>query len=163
MSLSHFRLLPQCRRPLLLPLTSPSLNIVGCCYREGSNATSSLSQRRCYPSNIAPIIFWILCFCELQDEIIELGGRLTGDHECSNFFDSLDDLISASKEKLDSVKKALTSSVRGTLALKRLLDDVPTQTELIQSVVMMPSFPFFLGADCSYFFSAIIALLSHIS
>ncbi|XP_050938178.1 uncharacterized protein LOC103488264 isoform X2 [Cucumis melo] len=69
---------------------------------------------------------------ELQDEIIELGGRLTGDHECSNFFDSLDDLISASEEELDSVKKALMSSVRETLALKRLLDDVPTQTELIQ-------------------------------
>ncbi|XP_011649795.2 coiled-coil domain-containing protein 93 isoform X1 [Cucumis sativus] len=69
---------------------------------------------------------------ELQDEIIELGGRLTEDHECLNFFDSLDDLISASEEELDSVKKALALSVRETLALKRLLDDVPTQTELIQ-------------------------------
>lgn len=42
---------------------------------------------------------------ELQDEIIELGGRLTEDHECLNFFDSLDDLISASEGELDSVKK----------------------------------------------------------
>ncbi|XP_038885589.1 coiled-coil domain-containing protein 93 isoform X5 [Benincasa hispida] len=69
---------------------------------------------------------------KLQDEIIELEGRLTGYHECSNFLDSLDDLIRESEEELNSVKKALTSSLRETLALKRLLDDVPTQTELIQ-------------------------------
>lgn len=76
---------------------------------------------------------------KLQDEIIELEGRLTSDGECSNFLDSLDDLISESEEELNSVKKALRSSLRETLALKRLLDDVPTQTELIQSVLLSPS------------------------
>ncbi|XP_023547319.1 coiled-coil domain-containing protein 93 isoform X3 [Cucurbita pepo subsp. pepo] len=69
---------------------------------------------------------------KLQAEIFELEGRLTGDHECSNFLDSLDNFISESEEELNSVKKALASRLRETLALKRLLDDVPTQTELIQ-------------------------------
>ncbi|XP_022997448.1 coiled-coil domain-containing protein 93 isoform X1 [Cucurbita maxima] len=69
---------------------------------------------------------------KLQAEIFELEGRLTGDHECSNFLDSLDNFISESEEELNSVKKALASRLRETLALKWLLDDVPTQTELIQ-------------------------------
>lgn len=69
---------------------------------------------------------------KLQAEIFELEGRLTGDHEGSNFLDSLDNFISESEEELNSVKKALASRLRETLALKRLLDDVPTQTELIQ-------------------------------
>ncbi|KAG6598836.1 Coiled-coil domain-containing protein 93, partial [Cucurbita argyrosperma subsp. sororia] len=69
---------------------------------------------------------------KLQAEIFELEGRFTGDHECSNFLDSLDNFTSESEEELNSVKKALASRLRETLALKRLLDDVPTQTELIQ-------------------------------
>ncbi|KAG7029776.1 Coiled-coil domain-containing protein 93 [Cucurbita argyrosperma subsp. argyrosperma] len=69
---------------------------------------------------------------KLQAEIFELDGRFTGDHECSNFLDSLDNFTSESEEELNSVKKALASRLRETLALKRLLDDVPTQTELIQ-------------------------------
>ncbi|XP_022131909.1 coiled-coil domain-containing protein 93 isoform X2 [Momordica charantia] len=69
---------------------------------------------------------------KLQDEIIELEGRLTEDHDCSSLLDSLDHLISESQEELNSVKKELASRLRETLALKRLLDDVPTQTELIQ-------------------------------
>ena len=42
---------------------------------------------------------------KLQAEIFELEGRLTGDHECSNFLDSLDNFISESEEELNSVKK----------------------------------------------------------
>lgn len=42
---------------------------------------------------------------KLQDEIIELEGRLTEDHDCSSLLDSLDHLISKSQEELNSVKK----------------------------------------------------------
>lgn len=44
---------------------------------------------------------------KLQDEIIELEGRLTGDHDCSSFLDSLDNLISGSQGELNSVKKVI--------------------------------------------------------
>lgn len=69
---------------------------------------------------------------KLQDEIIELEGRLTEDQDCSSFLDSLANLTSEYEEELNSAKKALASKLREMLTLKRLLDVVPTQTELIQ-------------------------------
>lgn len=42
---------------------------------------------------------------KLQDEIIELEGRLTEDQDCSSFLDSLANLTSEYEEELNSAKK----------------------------------------------------------
>ncbi|KAG7020360.1 hypothetical protein SDJN02_17044 [Cucurbita argyrosperma subsp. argyrosperma] len=75
---------------------------------------------------------------KLQDEIIKVEGRLIGDHDSSSFSDSVDTLIESQKE-LNSVKKALASTLRDTLALKRLL--MTCQPKLNSSGLLFSYYP----------------------
>ena len=54
----------------------------------------------------------------------------------------LDHTFRDSTEKLHSAKRELAAKLRSTLSLKRLLEYVPSQAELIQYVPLLLLFPF---------------------
>ncbi|XP_051137814.1 uncharacterized protein LOC127256023 [Andrographis paniculata] len=65
----------------------------------------------------------------LQKEIDELDKMLhDGDEGCNMILPSFQD----AKEKLESAKKELAAKLRSIVALKRMIDEVPSQAELIQ-------------------------------
>nr|XP_018631265.1 uncharacterized protein LOC104110603 [Nicotiana tomentosiformis] len=53
----------------------------------------------------------------------------------------LDHTFRDSTEKLQSAKRELAAKLRSTLSLKRLLEYVPSQAELIQYVLLLLLFP----------------------
>lgn len=69
---------------------------------------------------------------ELPAEISKLEEKLLSGNEETKLSNCLDQSLSNALEKLNSAKTELASKLRTTLHLKRQLDSVPTQTELIQ-------------------------------
>ncbi|GLT98377.1 hypothetical protein SLE2022_158850 [Rubroshorea leprosula] len=66
----------------------------------------------------------------LEAEVNDLEVKIaTG---CDRDLDDLNDSLRKTLEKLDSAKKELAARLRAMLSLKRQLDDVPVQSELIQ-------------------------------
>lgn len=70
--------------------------------------------------------------CALQAEVNNLEEMIATGCDENSLLDGLDDSIKKSMEKLDSAKKELAAKLREILSLKRQLDDVPVQSELIQ-------------------------------
>ncbi|KAK9273925.1 hypothetical protein L1049_018737 [Liquidambar formosana] len=68
---------------------------------------------------------------ELQAEVIELEERIASGNDSKNL-SNFDHSLCDSLEKLNSAKRELASRLRAILLLKRQLDDVPSQSELIQ-------------------------------
>ncbi|XAR69339.1 hypothetical protein NMG60_11000885 [Bertholletia excelsa] len=68
----------------------------------------------------------------LQAEVNELENRISCSKDDRNLFNDIDYSLHNSLEKLNSVKRELALKLRDILSLKRQLDDVPSQAELIQ-------------------------------
>nr|GME10478.1 coiled-coil domain-containing protein 93 isoform X1 [Ipomoea batatas]GME21392.1 coiled-coil domain-containing protein 93 isoform X1 [Ipomoea batatas] len=68
---------------------------------------------------------------KLQSKINELE-EVEQNTKVGKLSNSLDHSLSDSNERLDSVKKELASKLRAIMSLKRSLDSVPSQAELIQ-------------------------------
>ncbi|CAL1375142.1 unnamed protein product [Linum trigynum] len=64
----------------------------------------------------------------LEAEVCELEDKV----ESGSHSESLDSLLEMSLEKLDSAKKELAGRLRAVLLVKRQIDDVATQAEVIQ-------------------------------
>ncbi|KAG6649529.1 coiled-coil domain-containing protein 93 isoform X1 [Carya illinoinensis] len=69
---------------------------------------------------------------ELQADVIELEGRIASDWDGKIPSDSLNHSLVESLEELHAAKKELAARCRAIIAVKRQLDDVPSQSELIQ-------------------------------
>ncbi|KAM4086694.1 hypothetical protein ACJW30_10G121400 [Castanea mollissima] len=69
---------------------------------------------------------------ELQAEVIELEGRIASGCDSKSLSHSLNQSFIEPLEKLNSAKKELAARYRSIVAVKRQLDDVPSQSELIQ-------------------------------
>ncbi|KAL4603719.1 hypothetical protein ACB092_10G144000 [Castanea dentata] len=69
---------------------------------------------------------------ELQAEVIELEGRIASGCDSKSLSHSLNQSFIEPLEKLNSAKKELAARYRAIVAVKRQLDDVPSQSELIQ-------------------------------
>ncbi|KAF6166972.1 hypothetical protein GIB67_030665 [Kingdonia uniflora] len=63
---------------------------------------------------------------------MELEKSVLINQETENEFDVVQDSLSDPLEKLNSAKRELAAKLRLVIMLKRRLDDVPTQSELIQ-------------------------------
>ncbi|XP_030945547.1 coiled-coil domain-containing protein 93 isoform X1 [Quercus lobata] len=69
---------------------------------------------------------------ELQAEVIELEGRIASGCDSKSLSHSLNQSFIEPLEKLNSAKRELAARYRAIVAVKRQLDDVPSQSELIQ-------------------------------
>ncbi|BFG18755.1 hypothetical protein CerSpe_050280 [Prunus speciosa] len=69
---------------------------------------------------------------ELDAEIRRLEDQITNGYDDQTVSDELDRLLSESVEKIDSAKRELAAGSREVLAVQRQIDDVPSQSELIQ-------------------------------
>ncbi|XP_062165287.1 uncharacterized protein LOC133871863 isoform X2 [Alnus glutinosa] len=69
---------------------------------------------------------------ELQTDVIELEGRIANGCDSKSISHILNHSFIESLERLNSAKKELAARCRQILAVKRQLDDVPSQSELIQ-------------------------------
>ncbi|CAK9163392.1 unnamed protein product [Ilex paraguariensis] len=69
---------------------------------------------------------------QLQAEIDKLGEIILSDNDGWSFSCGIDDSLHSSVEKLNSAKTELAAKLREIVLLKRQLDDVPSQAELIQ-------------------------------
>ncbi|XP_057959353.1 uncharacterized protein LOC131151898 [Malania oleifera] len=68
----------------------------------------------------------------LQAKIIELEEKILSGSNSKNLLSDLNNSLCESLGKLNSAKRELGARLRGILLLKCQLDDVPSQTELIQ-------------------------------
>ncbi|CAI0414860.1 unnamed protein product [Linum tenue] len=71
----------------------------------------------------------------LEAEVCELEDKVESGSHSESLSESLDSLLEMSLEKLDSAKKELAGRLRAVLLVKRQIDDVATQAEVIQYVV----------------------------
>ncbi|KAJ4959456.1 hypothetical protein NE237_026567 [Protea cynaroides] len=69
---------------------------------------------------------------DLQAEVIELEEMLSSSNQGNNLSNDFDHSLGDSLEGLNSAKCELAAQLRANLLLKRKLEDVPSQTELIQ-------------------------------
>ncbi|EXC32578.1 hypothetical protein L484_002524 [Morus notabilis] len=69
---------------------------------------------------------------QLEAEVIYLKEKIAGGCDSKSLSDGLDRSLSESAEELNSARKELAATLRAILAVKRQLDDVPSQSELIQ-------------------------------
>ncbi|KAI6680119.1 hypothetical protein NL676_034000 [Syzygium grande] len=69
---------------------------------------------------------------DLETKIIHLEEKISNDCDSKSLHDDLDHCISMSLEKLHLAKKELAARLRMVLSVKRQLEDVPSQSELIQ-------------------------------
>ncbi|GAV74836.1 hypothetical protein CFOL_v3_18316, partial [Cephalotus follicularis] len=69
---------------------------------------------------------------ELQVEVIKLEEKVATGCDSESLFNDLDHSLSDSLEQLNSAKRELAARLRTILSIKRKLDDVPSQSELIQ-------------------------------
>lgn len=69
---------------------------------------------------------------ELQADVIELEGMIANGCDSKSISHILNHSFIESLEKLNSAKKELAARCMAILAIKRQLDDVPSQSELIQ-------------------------------
>ncbi|XP_058074649.1 uncharacterized protein LOC131223310 isoform X2 [Magnolia sinica] len=69
---------------------------------------------------------------DMQAEVVELEKNLSHSSERESHTIDFDHSLRGLLEKLNSAKSALAAKLRANLLLKRRLDDVPSQTELIQ-------------------------------
>ncbi|XP_030452605.1 uncharacterized protein LOC115674373 isoform X2 [Syzygium oleosum] len=69
---------------------------------------------------------------DLEAKIIHLEEKISNDCDSKSLHDDLDHCISMSLEKLHLAKKELAARLRMVLSVKRQLEDVPSQSELIQ-------------------------------
>ncbi|GAB4837463.1 hypothetical protein Ancab_002323 [Ancistrocladus abbreviatus] len=75
--------------------------------------------------------------CNLQHsrllaQITTVEAKSLGDNDDKDLFDDLDHFIADCLENLNSVKKELAHKLRDVVSLKRQLDELPIQAELIQ-------------------------------
>lgn len=68
----------------------------------------------------------------LQSEVNNLEEMIANGCDENSLLDGLNDSINKAMEKLDSANKELAARLRAVLSLKRQLDDVPVQSELVQ-------------------------------
>ncbi|XP_048133862.1 coiled-coil domain-containing protein 93 [Rhodamnia argentea] len=69
---------------------------------------------------------------DLDAKIIYLEEKISNGYDSKSLHDDLDHCISMSLEKLHLAKKELAARLRMVLSVKRQLEDVPSQSELIQ-------------------------------
>ncbi|XP_028779327.1 coiled-coil domain-containing protein 93-like [Neltuma alba] len=69
---------------------------------------------------------------EIQAEIGELEGKIANGCDSKILLDGLQHSLSESLGKLDSAKKELAAKMSDFVAVKRQIDDLPCQSELIQ-------------------------------
>ncbi|KAG8657382.1 coiled-coil domain-containing protein 93 [Manihot esculenta] len=69
---------------------------------------------------------------QLLAEVDELEDKLAAAWNIETLTEDIDRLLSESLEKLNSVKKEQGAQLRATLTVKQQIDDIPTQSELIQ-------------------------------
>ncbi|KAL5559249.1 hypothetical protein UlMin_035460 [Ulmus minor] len=69
---------------------------------------------------------------KLQTEINELKEKIASGCDSTSLWDGLNNPLSDSAEQLNSARKELAVKLRAILAVKRKLDDVPSQSELVQ-------------------------------
>ncbi|KAK2631865.1 hypothetical protein EUGRSUZ_L02345 [Eucalyptus grandis] len=69
---------------------------------------------------------------DLEAKIIHLEEKITNNCDSKSLHDDLDHCISISLEKLHLAKKELAARLRMLLSVRRQLEDVPSQSELIQ-------------------------------
>ncbi|CAI0416876.1 unnamed protein product [Linum tenue] len=68
----------------------------------------------------------------LEADVCELEDKVESGSHSESLSESLDSLLEMSLEKLDSAKKELAGRLRAVLLVKRQIDDVATQAEVIQ-------------------------------
>lgn len=69
---------------------------------------------------------------DLEAKIIHLEEKISNNCDSKSLHDDLDHCISISLEKLHLAKKDLAARLRMVLSVKQQLEDVPSQSELIQ-------------------------------
>ncbi|KAH7524750.1 uncharacterized protein LOC107421287 [Ziziphus jujuba] len=69
---------------------------------------------------------------QLQAEIIGLEEKIANGYDNKSLMDGLDHSLSKSAEEVNLARKELASKLRAILAVKHRLDDMPSQSELIQ-------------------------------
>lgn len=69
---------------------------------------------------------------ELDAEVRRLEDQIANGYDGQTVSDELDRPLSESVEKIDSAKRELAARSRAVLAVQRQIDDVPSQSELIQ-------------------------------
>ncbi|KAB9235222.1 hypothetical protein FH972_027011 [Carpinus fangiana] len=72
---------------------------------------------------------------EPQADVIELEGMIANGCDSKSISHILNHSFIESLEKLNSAKKELAARCQAILAVKQQLDDVPSQSELIQYVL----------------------------
>ncbi|XVF88186.1 hypothetical protein PTKIN_Ptkin19aG0030100 [Pterospermum kingtungense] len=68
----------------------------------------------------------------LEAEVSDLEEKIATESDSETLSHGLDDSVNESLEKLNSAKKELAARLRAMVSVKRQLDDVPAQSELIQ-------------------------------
>ncbi|XP_062098312.1 uncharacterized protein LOC133804161 [Humulus lupulus] len=68
----------------------------------------------------------------LQTDVVELNEKVESGYDSQTLSDGLNRLLSESAEELISARKELAALLRTILAVRRQLDSVPSQSELIQ-------------------------------
>ncbi|RDX86272.1 Coiled-coil domain-containing protein 93, partial [Mucuna pruriens] len=71
-------------------------------------------------------------YSELQADISELERKIANDSDNKNLSDELHHSFSELIEKVNLIKKQLAARLRDIVALRRQIDDLPCQSELIQ-------------------------------
>ncbi|KAF7830239.1 coiled-coil domain-containing protein 93 [Senna tora] len=69
---------------------------------------------------------------EIQAEISDLEGKLANGCDSQSLLDGLHHSLSESLERLNSAEKKLAARLRAVVAIKRQIDEVPCQSEIIQ-------------------------------
>ncbi|KDP32295.1 hypothetical protein JCGZ_13220 [Jatropha curcas] len=69
---------------------------------------------------------------QLEREVYELQEKIENVCDSEALSKNLDCLLAESLEQLNSAKKELAAKLRALLSIKRQIDDIPTQSELIQ-------------------------------
>ncbi|XP_057997806.1 uncharacterized protein LOC131176788 isoform X3 [Hevea brasiliensis] len=69
---------------------------------------------------------------QLQAEVNELEDKIAAAWDIETLSEDLDRVLSDSLEKLNSAKKEQAAQLRAILSVKRQIDDIPTESELVQ-------------------------------
>ncbi|CAK8568687.1 unnamed protein product [Lathyrus sativus] len=69
---------------------------------------------------------------ELQAEISELERKVASDYDSKSLTDELHQSFSESLERVDRMKKGLAARLRDVVAVRRQIDDLPCQSEIVQ-------------------------------
>ncbi|KAJ9183421.1 hypothetical protein P3X46_007275 [Hevea brasiliensis] len=69
---------------------------------------------------------------QLQAEVNELEDKIAAAWDIETLSKDLDRVLSDSLEKLNSAKKEQAAQLRAILSVKRQIDDIPTESELVQ-------------------------------